>query len=361
LVTQFLPLFLRRFCERFQTFGIRMPTTQQRYPGVVKGARYRSVPVVALRFDPENPRLGGAVRTKNQLEIQKYLEGEPHYALDLVGSIVENGFLPYEPLIVRQDGNEFVVIEGNRRLAAVQAIRSAGEKYPQEVRERLKEIPVLAFPDDGRHGDSEDVLRYLGVKHLFGFRDWPPVSKAMFLDKRVSSQKDLAQVLRELNITRQEAARYLVPYRLTRAAKRIFSKVNGEDFWSLAESFGRKNIKLYIELDVDRRSMRIRRFDPTKLRYLAQFLYGKKRRVTDTRHLTALSRVLGSPEAAKRLERGAGLDEASLYVESKQETIGHLLRQLEKLFEKIKMLSPGKDDSAKIVSITEEFARKVKK
>ena len=339
-----------------------MADAPPRFPREPKAAQYRNVDVDTLRFDAENPRLGGAVRGKSQGQIQEYLQGEPHYALDLVGSIVENGFLPYEPLIVRQDGNDFVVIEGNRRLAAVQSIRSAAPgKYPQEVTDRLAEIPVLVFPDGVRHRDSEDVLRYLGVKHLFGFRDWPPVSKAMFLDKRVSSKKDLAQVLRELNITRQEAARYLVPYRLIRAAKRVFAKVNNEDFWSLAESFGRKKIKGYIQLDVDRRSMRIKFFDIVKLRYLVQFLYGKKRRVTDTRQLSALGRVLGSAEAAKKLEKGATLDEASLYVESKQETIGHLLRQLEKLFEKIKMLSPGKEDSAKIINVTEEFTKRMKK
>ncbi len=337
-----------------------MADAPRRFPRE-KNAKYRSVPIDTLRFDPDNPRLGGEAKGMSQQEVQEYLGGTPHYALNLVGSIVENGFLPYEPLIVRQDGDEFVVIEGNRRLAAVRAIRSAPEKYSPEVRDRLNEIPVLVFPDSAYNGESEEVLRYLGVKHLFGFRDWPPVSKAMFLDKRVSSKRDLTQVLRELNITRQEAARYLIPYRLTKAARQIFQKVNNEDFWSLAESFGRKRIRVYIQLDFDRRSMRIKYFDPVKLRYLTQFLYGSKRRVTDTRQLSALSRVLGSPEAARKLEKGATLDEAALYVESKQETLGHLLRQLEKLFEKITMLSPGKEESTKILAATEAFSRKLKK
>ncbi len=323
-------------------------------------ARYMRVPVEKLRFDPGNPRLGGVARHKNQEQILKYLNGPPHYALNLVGSMVENGFLPYEPLVVRRVDDKFVVIEGNRRLAAVMAVLSEG-KYSASVTNRLKKLPVLVFPKGAHDGDSEEVLRYLGVKHLFGFRDWPPVSKAMFLDKRVSSKRDLMQVLRELNIKKQEATRYLIPYRLTKAAKGTFKKVNAEDFWSLAESFGRSKIRAYIQLDVDRHAMRIKSFNPVKLRYLTQFLYGKKRRVTDTRQLSALSRVLGSQEAAHRLERGATLEEAALYVESKQETLGHLVRQLEKLFQKIKMLSPGNDDSAKILRVTEEFSRKLRK
>jgi hypothetical protein len=325
-------------------------------------ARYTYVPVQDLRYDPENPRLGGAAKRKNQDQIQQYLEGQPHYALDLVGSIVENGFLPYEPLIVRQEDGKFVVIEGNRRLAAVRSILSAPPgKYPPELIAGLQKMPVLVFAEGPDNGDSEDVLRYLGVKHLFGFRDWPPTSKAMFLDERVRSKKGLDQVLRELNITKQEVSRYLIPYRLRKAAKQIFKKVNAEDFWSLAESFGRTKIRAYIRLDVDRRTMQIKFFSPTKLRYLTKFLYGKQRRVTDTRQLSALGKVLGSPEAAKVLEEGATLEEASLYVAPKQETIGQLLRQLERIFDKITTLSPGAEDTSKILAVMQDLGKKLRK
>ncbi len=324
------------------------------------------VRVDALRFDAENPRLGGVIRGGDeegaQERIRKHLDGIPHYASDLVGSIVENGFLPYEPLIVRQDGQHFIVIEGNRRLAAVQSILAAPQgKYPQEVIDSLKQIPVLVFAEGAQPGDSDEVLRYLGVKHLFGFRDWPPYSKAMFLDKRIVTKKDLGQVLKELNITKQEAARYLIPYRLRKAARQVFSKVNAEDFWSLAESFGRKNIRAYIELDVDRRNMRIRGFNVGKLRHLTRFLYGKNKCVTDTRQLSSLSRVLSSPDAAKELERGTPLDEALIYVEPKRESIAHLVKQMEMVLDKIRKLSPGKEDAAKIADIMEGFAKRLKK
>lgn len=343
-----------------------MADAPQRFPRLPDEAQYKKVDIGALRFDPENPRLGGTIRTgeggEAQERIRKYLGGNPHYALDLIGSIVENGFLPYEPLIVRQDGKLFVVIEGNRRLAAVQSILAAPEgKYPQEVKDRLRHIPVLVFPEGAQQGDSEEILRYLGVKHLFGFREWPPYSKAMFLDKRIVSKKDLVQVLKELNITKQEAARYLIPYRLRRAAKNVFSKVNAEDFWSLAESFGRKNIRAYIELDVDRRTMRIKGFNVGKLRHLTRFLYGKHKCVTDTRQLSSLSRVLGSPDAASELERGTSLDDALIYVEPKRESIAHLVKQMEKLFDKIRRLSPGKEDAASIASLVEEFSKRIKK
>jgi hypothetical protein len=338
----------------------------QKVPRLPGEAVYRKVAVDALRFDAENPRLGAAIKGKSNEDVQerirKHLDGTPHYASDLIGSLVENGFLPYEPLIVRQEGQYFIVIEGNRRLAAVKSILAApAGKYPQAVKDGLTEIPVLVFANGVGLGDGDGVLRYLGVKHLFGFRDWPPYSKAMFLDKRISAKKDVVQVLRELNITKQEAARYLIPYRLRRAAKQVFSKVNAEDFWSLAESFGRPNIRAYIELDVDRKTMRIGGFNVAKLRHLTRFLYGKKRCVTDTRQLSVLSRVLGSPDAAKELEKGTSLDEALIYVEPKAESIAHLMKQIEKVFDKLRKLSPGREEAAKIIGMIEEFGRKLKK
>ena len=48
-------------------------------------------------------------------------------------------------------------------------------------------------------------------------------------------------------------------------------------------------------------------------------------------------------------------------MEPKQESIARLVKQMEKVFEKIKKLSPGKEDATRIASMLEEFGRKLKK
>ena len=48
-------------------------------------------------------------------------------------------------------------------------------------------------------------------------------------------------------------------------------------------------------------------------------------------------------------------------MEPKQETLGHLLRQLERLFGKMRTLSPGRDDSAKILEVIDQFRKKLRK
>src|SRR5215471_9742337 len=90
-------------------------------------AEFRKVPADDIRFDPTNPRLGGDAST-SQPKLQALLMGEPHFANMLIDSFVENGFIEYEPLVVRQAGNHYIVIEGNRRLAAVKHILANAEQ-----------------------------------------------------------------------------------------------------------------------------------------------------------------------------------------------------------------------------------------
>jgi hypothetical protein len=82
-----------------------------------------------LDFDPTNPRFAGLLKSEKQEDIQKQLFGEPYYASELVDSLLENGFIDYEPLVVKRNGQRFTVIEGNRRLAAIRQIRSNLDKY----------------------------------------------------------------------------------------------------------------------------------------------------------------------------------------------------------------------------------------
>jgi len=133
-----------------------------------------------LRFDPSNPRFAGVSARYSQDQIQDALEKEPHYAVQLVDSFLENGFIDYEPLVVRHEGRHYVVVEGNRRLAAIRHILANREKYADRSKRLadLERIPVLVFPERSGTQNEKEQRVYLGVRHLFGFRDWPAESKA---------------------------------------------------------------------------------------------------------------------------------------------------------------------------------------
>jgi hypothetical protein len=317
-----------------------------------------------LRFDPSNPRFAKAGTPLGQDEIQLLLEGEPHFALELIPSFLENGFIDYEPLVVRSEGTHYVVVEGNRRLAAIRHIlakRSEYEQLSDKVGD-LESIPVLLFPKAPSVQREKEQRVYLGVRHLFGFREWPPESKARYLDGQVRTEADLDRLARELNIKRQDIQRYLVPYRLRNAAGTLWRKHKDQDFWVLGEGLNRAGIKAYIALDVDRGTLKVRKFNKKKLVYLLKFIYGSPQKdrtdrvVKETRQLSALARILQDTKATKALERGSSLAEATVLLESPDES----RRRLQELLKECKALLTrfrAEPDSARMLEAFESFAK----
>lgn len=324
--------------------------------------KYTPVRTSHLDFDATNPRFGGGTDALTQDALQQLLEKSPHYARELVPSLLENGFIAYEPIVVKENGERFVVIEGNRRLAAVRHIL----KNPQtgdELRKRFRKIPALVFPGDAADGTQDDAIRmYLGVHHLFGFREWPPESKAKFLDQNIKTTKDLQKISKEIGIPVAEFERYLVPYRLRKHAHKSMGSVPLKDFWTLAEAMNRVDIKEYVKLETDDKTLEIKNYDAKKLKFLLGFLYGVDgipRRIKETREIKFLAKVLGSKKASERLERGASLAEAQLYVETKQKTAADLAEKLENLLKRIHKLRPRQPELEKILEILETYTQKL--
>src|SRR2546422_485047 len=84
-----------------------------------------AIQVDNLCLDARNPRLVeyGISRKEGQDKILELLWDK--MAVDEVAmSIAASGYWNYEPLIVTEEAGRTVVVEGNRRLAAVKALRS---------------------------------------------------------------------------------------------------------------------------------------------------------------------------------------------------------------------------------------------
>jgi hypothetical protein len=287
-----------------------------------------------LEFDPNNPRFGGLLSNSSQEELQSSIFGPPYYASELVDSFLENGFIDYEPLIVRRDGDRHIVVEGNRRLAAVKHIRSNFHKYPN-AKSRLDRIPILLFPGSPDDVQENAMRVYLGVRHLLGFREWPPVSKAIFLDRESGKAGGLDEIIKEVRITRQQARRFLVPYRLLKKAGLPLPP--GEDFWVLGEALARTGVKSFLQLDVDANTLQVRSFHKQNLSKLMDDLYGRKipgtkrrdpatRKVKDTRDMSRFANILGSDKARTYLHKGSSLQEASIYVDTREESLARLTK-----------------------------------
>ena len=140
-----------------------------------------------LLFDAQNPRLseeeGPTAVDGSQEEILVELWRD--FAVDEVAlSIAENGYFPHEPLFVAREDEGLVVIEGNRRLAAVKLLRDASlrrmvgatdlPRITQRERAALDALPALVLR-------REDIWQYLGFKHVNGPQAWQSYSKAQYI------------------------------------------------------------------------------------------------------------------------------------------------------------------------------------
>lgn len=141
-------------------------------------------PVKDLHFDHANPRLAeyGITEKTPEADILKIL-WEAMDVRELVQSIAASGFFPHEALIVTDEKRKKVVIEGNRRLAAVKVLLSEGidqengweiPKLSAEARSALATLPAIL-------SNREESWRYLGFKHVNGPAKWSSYAKAVYI------------------------------------------------------------------------------------------------------------------------------------------------------------------------------------
>lgn len=154
----------------------------------------------SLSFDYRNPRiaefnLASDAPEQDIIQILWDVMGVE----EIVLSIRASGFFQHEPLIAVKENGRNVVIEGNRRLAAVKCILNpdllpSGNKNPlqvsDEVKKGLQALPVI-FVDK-----REDAWKFIGFKHINGPAKWGSYAKAQYI----------SQIKNEYNIPLAEIA-----------------------------------------------------------------------------------------------------------------------------------------------------------
>jgi len=189
--------------------------------------------VSKLLFDPKNHRLPPLGRRISQDSLLRTMD--KIFRPEIIGrSIADNGFFPEEPLVVipTSSGN-YVVVEGNRRLAALKLLFEPGlrahTRDPEvwnELAKRLHQkghditkVPVVI------HKSREEITTFLGYRHIAGILRWAPLSKARFIDSLIAqkgSRADFAEVSRETGTSRNTMRDYYIAYRIYLQAKDEF-------------------------------------------------------------------------------------------------------------------------------------------
>ena len=150
-----------------------------------------------LLLDRDNPRLGS---TSSQSEaLESIVRLNPGHFQNLMGSINDNGLDPGDSLYVipSEDGKDYVVLEGNRRLSALKVLSNPnvlqGTNLPEGMKkplvqeatgfERLEVEPIRCVRFDDREEANDWIRRrHTGAARGEGRINWRPLEIQRFSD-----------------------------------------------------------------------------------------------------------------------------------------------------------------------------------
>ncbi|MEX0761584.1 MAG: hypothetical protein WD208_13075 [Dehalococcoidia bacterium] len=321
------------------------PPTQPRQPE----SELESVAVVNLRFDPKNPRLSLDSDSAGQDALLK--EVISYDIEDLLTSLARNGYFDEEPLIAVKypsrggQPQQYVVVEGNRRLAALKLLTdehargvAGGPPLPtvsEMARARLDPVPVRVYQN------RDQIIPYLGVRHISGIKQWNSMAKARYIENMVHSgtpMLDVAQMVgmgRRIDVVRRWLLTLYVLRQANNATAEPWPVSDREfDFSFLYTALGYATVREQVGLDSSAYSDPAPNPVPEEatetLVDIMLDLYGspdgeRRPKIRESRQIKQLASVYESGEATRYLRAGASLDEA--YRKSpgeRQELIGLL-------------------------------------
>lgn len=297
-----------------------------------KGEPIENISIDLLRFDPENPRLPSSVDGHNEKEVLAWMVLDASL-IELMGSIGAQGYFSGEPLLVVQnESGDYTVVEGNRRLAAVKLLGNpdSAPKARQRSVSRVSEGATFC-PRElpcTRYDSREDILNYLGYRHITGVKEWDSLAKARYLRRLADREPDKDQqgVFRDLAVligSRADyIARLLTSYALyERIEQEHFYDIKGLgegtiDFSVLTTSLNYGSIVQFLGLESAG--------DPSTpglnsecLRELVSWMFKRTpegvTRLGESRNLKPLASIVEHEHALKQFRQGASLEDAARY------------------------------------------------
>jgi len=299
-----------------------------------------AVPVERLSFDFDNPRFTPDKRPTSNTDaaVIAHLQGSADLG-ELIQSISASGYVDIEPLIVIGKGDDLVVLEGNRRLAALKSLLNpdlAAGKFTlpdvtPQVRDTLKEVSVFRVIDEA---EARDLI---GFKHINGPQAWDAYAKARYaakwLDIERAKREQTGDGLNIVDIAHRMGDKHDTIYRIVTAAyvleqaeeNRLYDVEDrvkrGFSFSHLYTALTYPEFRDYIGMaGLDRQSDPVKRpigsSNYDELRQLLLWLYGSKAEKIEpvvrsqNPDLARLKRVVGDPRSRRVLLERGNLDEA---------------------------------------------------
>lgn len=332
-------------------------------------AEINPMKVSDLTFDLKNPRLPEFDLTDNatETEVIKVL-WEAMDVREVVMSIAASGFFPHEPLIVAPEGEKNVVIEGNRRLAAVKVLLDPSligvevdlPEITEDAKEALQELPTV-------RGTREDAWRYLGFKHVNGPAKWSSYAKSRYIaDVYRDFGIKLEDIAKQIGDTHRTVQRLFRGLMVLEQAERM-KVFRREDRWRNHFSFSHlytgldyDGISAFIDLrpETDEDREPVPEGNKNELGELCRWMYGSKKEEippvieTQNPHLRWLDAVVSNKEAVAALRDGQTLTYAYEASRPSSTVFEESLLASKRNLEKARgLLSTGYNDSEELLRI----------
>lgn len=297
-------------------------------------------------------------------------------------SIGETGFSVAEPLLVvpvNTSYKDFIVVEGNRRLAALKLLSnpeltSLRKKVIAEVVSSAKniptEIPVIIYHS------RDDILDYLGYRHITGIKNWGPLEKARYLDQLYSRHIESVgpdQIYSTLAKMIGSGTDYVG--RLHTALK-LYEKANDEAYYGAEINENDFNFswlttalsynKTYEFIGLESASdSSLSNLNEENYSTLFTWLFDpKKKKVLDSREISDLNTILESKPAIEKLKKGSSITEALLFTSAPNKTFRDLIlaakNNLQSSKNMIEQLRGFPEETVQLIEDIEKYANQLK-
>lgn len=276
------------------------------------------IKVSQLLLDDHNFRFPEDALGAKQKALLKIIDRDFN-PLSIGKSLVDNGYFVEEPLVVipKPPSNMYIVVEGNRRLAALKFLLDeemrnlaqdpgAWRDLANRLKEDLSIVPVVIY--DSR----EELTAVLGYRHISGIMKWNPQAKARFICNLVEQrgrEANFAEIAREIGSTSSHIRNQYIAYRTYLQAKNF--QIDTSKLENIYAVFyraitGNRSIAQFIGLprDKDKSPHQLRNPVPPKkadaLEELIGFIHGTdkvKPVIKESRELSELGETLAIKHA----------------------------------------------------------------
>jgi hypothetical protein len=290
------------------------------------------IPVDQLLFDPKNPRIPSNIDKSNERRVLEWMLDDATI-IELMRSIGQNGYFNAEPLLViesKKHKNKYDVVEGNRRLSAVKLLRDpklapvktkAVAEASREAEVVPETLPAIIYPK------RENIIEYLGYRHITGIKAWDSLAKAKYLHelrgtlKEKDTKKQFQSLARTIGSNPPYVARLLT-------ALAIYEEIEVNEFFDIPNlneqtidfslittALQYSGLIKFLGL-LSNTDTSVKKLDIDNLKDLTTWFFERNEqnitRLGESRHLRQLNAVVQNETALRLFKRGAPLEDAAL-------------------------------------------------